>query len=93
MPTQHRDGLSKRQQTLATLFPGRTKTVRPQQLSLGGIDPSGFARVSRCPGCGASLADTTCEVCEAFLCVGCDHWTTGNGGDGARCFRCLVTHR
>ena len=87
----HRDGLSKRQQTLATLFPGRSKPApRPKQLSLGGVDPSGFARVSRCPGCGAHLADATCGACEAFLCTGCDHWTTANGGDGRRCYRCLT---
>jgi len=90
MTTQHRDGLSKRQQTLASLFPGRAKASRPKQLSLG-IDPSGFARVSRCPGCAAELAENVCRVCDAFLCQRCDVWTTGNGGDGAHCFRCLIT--
>ena len=88
----HRDGLSRRQKTIASLFPGRGKPApRAQQLSLG-VDPSGFARVSRCPGCSAELAGNVCAACYAFLCVRCDHWTTGNGGDGQRCYLCLTTH-
>jgi hypothetical protein len=92
-PARHKDGLSRRQRALADLFPDRAKGLSPAirppaQLSLG-VDPSGYLRVKRCPGCAAGLVGNACKGCDAFLCVHCDRWTSGNGGDGSRCYLCL----
>jgi hypothetical protein len=82
--------LSKRQQTMQTLFPRRPKALaRPQQLTLAGIHGEGWLRIGRCPSCANELEGSPiCEECDGFTCVRCDGWTSANGGDGTLCARC-----
>jgi hypothetical protein len=79
------NGLSKRQQTMAALFPRR---ARAHQLGLG----PDFSRPAwRCPGCGHELSEQRgCDECGAFACTSCDTITTANGGDGSTCYGCQV---
>lgn len=85
-----RSGLSRRQETFATLFPARSKLYPqpPHQLGFG----EGFAtRATRCVSCGDDLRGRhTCSACGAFTCKQCDVLTSFNGGNGERCYRCLL---
>jgi hypothetical protein len=84
-----KDGLSRRQQTISTLFPQRARRPpRPHQLGLGA---DFVRRPSRCVGCGHELAELEldCSCCGAFLCTECDTMTTSNGGDGRTCYGCM----
>lgn len=76
----HRDGLRNPKQ--APLFPDAPSTERRAtvvSLSRG-----------RCPRCSLTLDGNVCHVCASFLCKACQQWTSDDGGDGERCYLCLV---
>lgn len=82
----HRDGLSRRQRTISELFPERLRDGAQLALGLGEF---GKRHVQRCPVCRALIEGRTCVACAAFTCTGCREWTSGNGGDGCRCYWCI----
>lgn len=72
------------------LFQRRARHApRPKQLHLG---QDVVRRPRACIACARALPKgaTACPDCGAFLCSNCDELTTPNGGDGERCFECLV---
>lgn len=81
-----KDDLSNRQKTLQALFPTRMRDSA--QLALG-YGPHGQKHIARCPMCSGLMQGRGCVACQTFVCTGCRAWTTGNGGDGTRCYQCL----
>lgn len=71
------------------LVHGRPRARRAKQLHLG---PNFVRRPPTCVGCAHKLPKdaTGCDRCGAFICTNCDEPTSVNGGDGERCYECLV---
>ena len=82
----HRDGLSKRQKTMQTLYPQRHRDGA--QLALG-YGAHGHQHIARCPYCNGLMQGRKCVACLTFVCTQCQAWTSGNGGNGNSCYACL----